>query len=69
MEHHARQKLVAKNLDCVCANYVGAGGAFEVDANTLLVIERAGGLTRLGPADKTEVARELIALLADRLRA
>lgn len=67
VERHAREKLDAKNLDCICANFVGEGGAFEADANTLHVIERTGTVTVLGPASKEQVAAELIALLAKRL--
>lgn len=64
---HAREKLVAKNLDCICANFVGEGGAFEADANTLHVIERCGAVAVLGPAPKEAIARDLIALLAQQL--
>lgn len=67
IERHARQKLAAKNLDCICANFVGEGGAFEADANTLHVIERGGAVVVLGPAAKEQIARELVALLAQRL--
>lgn len=67
IERHAREKLVAKNLDCICANFVGKGGAFEADTNVLHVIERGGAVTMLGPAPKEQIARDLVALLAQRL--
>lgn len=64
---HARQKLEAKNLDCICANFVGEGGAFEAEVNTLQVIERSGTVTVLGPAHKAVIATALVALLGERL--
>ncbi|WP_269541213.1 phosphopantothenoylcysteine decarboxylase [Cerasicoccus fimbriatus] len=67
VENYARKKLAAKNLDFICANSVAAGGAFESDHNEIALIGKDGSLVRIGPASKTDVARELIAQLAPHL--
>ncbi|MGE9297075.1 MAG: phosphopantothenoylcysteine decarboxylase [Puniceicoccales bacterium] len=65
VESYARRKLSEKNLDYICANSVaGPTGAFESDSNAVLVISREGAEWKLGPALKTEVARALVAQLA-----
>lgn len=69
VEHYARGKLERKRLDLIAANLVGgAEGGFERDDNALAVYWD-GGERRLGPAAKTEVAAQLVALVAERLRA
>ncbi|MEZ5498226.1 MAG: bifunctional phosphopantothenoylcysteine decarboxylase/phosphopantothenate--cysteine ligase CoaBC [Steroidobacteraceae bacterium] len=65
LEQHAMQKLVKKNLDMIAANEVGEKKVFEQDENALLVLWR-GGRAQIGPAAKSNVARELIALIAER---
>lgn len=66
LEHYARGKLEAKNLDLVAANRVGGeDGGFNSDTNTLLVIDRQQAVT-LGPADKRDLARELCQLILQR---
>lgn len=67
VEHYARGKLQAKQLDLIAANRVGMpGSGFESDDNALVVygpaFERA-----LGPARKTELAEHLLDLIAERL--
>ncbi len=66
VEEHARDKLRRKGLDMIAANRVGqAGGGFEADSNTLDVFWTGGG-RRLGPGLKTQVAQELVGLIAER---
>ena len=67
VERYARGKLAAKKLDLIAANVVGAAeGGFERDDNALSVYWD-GGERRLGPAAKTAVAAQLMALVAERL--
>ncbi|HZR36390.1 MAG TPA: bifunctional phosphopantothenoylcysteine decarboxylase/phosphopantothenate--cysteine ligase CoaBC [Nevskia sp.] len=68
LAEHARGKLERKKLDLVAANWVGEGKAFDRDDNALEVFWN-GGERRLGPAAKTEVARQLAALIAERYAA
>lgn len=65
---NARDKLQVKSLDMIAANTVGPGLGFEVDDNELQVFWN-GGSRRLPWARKTCLARELIALIAERYRA
>lgn len=70
---YARDKLVHKRLDMVAANRVGADEAgtpvgFDVDENALLVLW-ANEHTQLPLMPKPKLARQLIALLADRYHA
>jgi phosphopantothenoylcysteine decarboxylase/phosphopantothenate--cysteine ligase len=68
LERHARDKLRDKNLDLLCANWVGGGRAFERDDNALTVYWRDG--ERAFPqAPKRALARELVLLIAERLGA
>lgn len=69
VERYARAKLEAKRLDLIAANLVGAAeGGFERDDNALAVYWHDGE-RRLGPAPKTEVAAQLVALIVERMRA
>ena len=69
VERYARGKLRNKKLDLIAANLVGgAEGGFERDDNALAVYWD-GGERRLGPAAKTEVAEQLVRLIAERLPA
>jgi phosphopantothenoylcysteine decarboxylase/phosphopantothenate--cysteine ligase len=67
VEQHARGKLLRKNLDMIAANEVGDDKVFEKDDNALMVLW-GGGRRDLGPGSKTDIARELIALIAERYR-
>lgn len=67
LEEHARGKLARKGVDVIAANRVGvAGSGFEGDHNTLHLVWPGGGQT-LGPAPKTVLARDLLAVLRSRL--
>ncbi len=67
VEGYARGKLERKKLDLIAANRVGVeGSGFESDGNTLTVFW-AGGQRALGPAPKTELAEQLLDLIAERL--
>jgi len=67
IDANARGKLAAKRVDLIAANRVGtAGSGFEGDDNTLVVHDPAGS-RQLGPASKTAIAAELVALIVGRL--
>lgn len=70
LAEHARAKLARKNLDMVAANLVGpaaheTNGTFGSDDNALQVYWH-GGEMELAQANKQRIARELIALIAQR---
>jgi len=65
VEQYARQKLLKKNLDMIAANEVGHDKVFEKDDNALLVLWRDGRL-ELPHAPKVTLARDLVALIAER---
>jgi len=61
---YARRKLVAKNLDYICANQVGgSASAFESERNQLTIFSKDGSSIALGPASKGEVADDLVKFL------
>lgn len=68
LEAHAREKLEKKGLDLIAANWVGQGRAFDRDDNALSVLW-AGGSRELAQAGKDRIARELAALIVERLPA
>ena len=65
VEQYARQKLLKKNLDMIAANEVGHDKVFEKDDNALLVLWR-DGRQELPQAPKVTLARDLVALIAER---
>lgn len=65
LERYARQKLVRKNLDMIVANPVDNGRGFDRDENTLHVFWKDGD-QEFATAPKTELARQLVALIAER---
>ncbi len=66
---NARRKLIQKNLDLVAANAVGEiGSGFESDFNALLLVDH-GGDCELPRAPKIQLARQLIAHIAERYHA
>lgn len=68
VERYARGKLEKKKLDLIAANRVGVpGSGFESDDNALTVYW-TGGERALGPAPKTQLADQLLDLIAERLR-
>jgi len=66
VEDNARGKLKRKKLDMIAANHVGDGIAFDCDDNALTVLW-PGGKIEVARGPKIEVARALIALIAERL--
>lgn len=69
LAEYARGKLQAKSLHMIAANLVGrAGSGFESDDNELSVFW-SGGEKQLGKASKQALARDLIAIIAERYRA
>ncbi|WP_372359181.1 bifunctional phosphopantothenoylcysteine decarboxylase/phosphopantothenate--cysteine ligase CoaBC [Xanthomonas axonopodis] len=69
VEHYSRGKLAAKRLDLIIANQVGIeGGGFESDNNAATAYWQGG--ERVFPSSsKTELADQLLALIAERLQA
>ena len=69
VEKYARGKLVDKRLDLVIANQVGqASGGFESDENAATAYWLEGE-QQFPATSKTELARQLLALVAERLTA
>lgn len=68
VEQHAREKLVKKGLDMIAANLVCEGLGFDCDDNALLVLW-PGETRTLERAAKTDIARQLVTLIAERYRA
>ena len=69
LEHYARDKLVRKKLNMIAANWVGREtGGFENDENALEVFWRDGQKT-LPLTNKTELARQLMTLIAEQFYA
>lgn len=66
VEAHALDKLKRKKLDMIAANQVGDGLAFDCEDNALTVLW-PGGKMEIPKGPKLSVARELIALIAQRL--
>jgi phosphopantothenoylcysteine decarboxylase/phosphopantothenate--cysteine ligase len=65
---HAREKLVKKGIDMIAANRVGPGCGFDKETNALEIYWN-GGERAFVESSKTVLARELIALVAERYRA
>ncbi|ROR34476.1 bifunctional phosphopantothenoylcysteine decarboxylase/phosphopantothenate--cysteine ligase CoaBC [Inmirania thermothiophila] len=65
VEANARAKLAAKGLDLVAANRVGPGIGFDREDNELTLIWEDGA-EPLGRASKLELARRLVARIAER---
>ncbi len=66
VEKYALGKLAQKKLDMIAANQVGDGNSgFEIDFNQLEVFW-TDGRHAIGHASKTEVAKQLIDLIAER---
>jgi len=66
--NYAQQKLLRKGLDMIAANQVGEGLGFEAADNALSVYW-SDGVIELPRAAKPELARQLIAQVAQRYRA
>ncbi len=65
VEKHALAKLARKRLDLIAANEVGCDRAFDREDNALLVLW-PGGRRELALQSKADLAREFIALVAER---
>ena len=67
VDTYARAKLMAKKVDGIAANRVGvAGTGFDAEDNAL-TLHWAGGERAFGTAGKAELARGLVAWIAERL--
>ena len=65
VEEYARRKLFEKRCDWIVANKVGEVGAgFAANTNMVTLIGASGESVKLGPAPKSEIARELIDRIA-----
>lgn len=66
LEQYALTKLHKKNLDMIAANWVGKSeGGFDKDDNALQVFWQSGQVT-LGMMNKTELAKQLLKVCAER---
>lgn len=66
VEQYAQSKLKRKNLDMIVANDVSrAESGFNSDHNTVTVIDRSGSNT-LPPALKTDLAKQLVEIIANK---
>ena len=66
LEARARAKLRAKGADLMVANRIGPDAGFG-DRDTALVLVAEDACVRLGPGSKPELARQLVARLAEHL--
>ncbi|MDZ7828577.1 MAG: bifunctional phosphopantothenoylcysteine decarboxylase/phosphopantothenate--cysteine ligase CoaBC [Halofilum sp. (in: g-proteobacteria)] len=64
-EDQVEAKRRDKGADLICANAVGGGRGFG-DVDSTLQLSWDGGSTRLGPASKEHLARELVEFLGTR---
>jgi phosphopantothenoylcysteine decarboxylase / phosphopantothenate---cysteine ligase len=67
VERNALAKLTGKNLDMIAANKVGDGLAFDKDDNALTLYWQ-GGKLELSLTSKAALARQLVAIIAERYR-
>ena len=68
LENYARDKLTRKNVDMIAANWVGQEqGGFDSDQNALHVFWADGDKT-LAMTDKSQLAEQLMALIAERVK-
>ncbi len=68
VEKHALAKLVRKRLDLIAANEVGTDRAFDREDNALLLLW-PGGRRELALQSKSALAREFVAVVAERFHA
>lgn len=65
VEAYAKRKLEEKRCDWIVANDVSKEGAgFAADTNEVILIGADGSARALGPASKTEIAKQLIEWVA-----
>lgn len=67
IEQYGREKLLRKNLDLLFAN--DATATFNSDDICATALWGEDGSQRLGPANKNLVARQMLTLIAERIRA
>ncbi|MCG2580222.1 MAG: bifunctional phosphopantothenoylcysteine decarboxylase/phosphopantothenate--cysteine ligase CoaBC [Marinobacter sp.] len=68
VEHYARDKMQRKKLNMIVANDVSAPGiGFNSDNNAVTVFWRSGQQA-LGPESKAGIARQLVALIAEKIQ-
>jgi phosphopantothenoylcysteine decarboxylase/phosphopantothenate--cysteine ligase len=65
VREYALGKLQRKKLDMIVANQVGGGKGFDSDQNAVNVYWQAGEQS-FGTAEKTELARDVLKLIAER---
>lgn len=65
VREHAMLKLETKKVDMIAANHVGPACGFDRETNALEVFW-PGGSVEIGEAGKLAVARELVALIAEK---
>jgi phosphopantothenoylcysteine decarboxylase / phosphopantothenate---cysteine ligase len=68
LEEAARAKLESKGADLIAANQVGGGRGFDTEDNALEVYGRDGHWS-LANQSKQNLARELVAIVVDRMHA
>jgi len=69
LEQYAQAKLISKNLDMIAANWVGqAEGGFD-SANNALEVYWHNDKKTFTMTDKTQLAHQLLALIAERFNA
>jgi phosphopantothenoylcysteine decarboxylase/phosphopantothenate--cysteine ligase len=68
VERNALEKLESKNLDMIAANKVGDGLVFDKDDNAITVYWPGGGKQELPLSSKTVIARQLVAIIAERFK-
>jgi phosphopantothenoylcysteine decarboxylase/phosphopantothenate--cysteine ligase len=68
LEAHALEKLEKKQLDMIVANLVGTNLGFDRDDNSAVILW-PGGRHEIARNTKSEVARQIVALIAERYRA
>ncbi len=68
LEKHALSKLEAKRLDMIVANLVGDGVGFDRDDNSAIIMWE-GSRHAIPNMPKTELARQLVAMIASQYRA
>ena len=66
LEELAAQKLASKGCDLLVANDVSGGAVFGQSENSVLVVDRAGVVANIA-SSKTEIAKQLIDIIAARL--
>jgi len=67
VENNALKKLKTKNLDMIVANKVGKNLGFESDNNELIILSKNAPKIKLNYAPKTQLAKELITIVANKI--